>query len=354
MSANSGLYGRDISLQVVSTAGAQPLDLSEFRIVFHIEAQDSYYPGTAVIRIYNLNDRTVNAIVSEYQTVALQAGYINGPFGLIFLGQIRQFKKGKENATTTFLDLLCSDSDAFVNAAPINENLGKGWTQLQALITAVNAGNKTQGQIPGAVDYNGSQVSISSYSKNFFQTNGIDPHVRGKVLYGIVSNYLKSTAASLNVSWHIRHGVIQMVPFTGYLPGEAVELSTFSGVVGIPEVSNDGIHIKCLLNPSIVVGGTITLNNALVNQILQSLGNTSNIGTGVAYNAQRGEGIPQFFANVGRDGSRYKVVVVEYEGDTRGTPWYVNIVAILCDPSTQTVNNDPTGVLTYGAAAGAI
>jgi len=112
-------------------------------------------------------------------------------------------------------------------------------------------------------------------------------------------------------------------------------------------VTNEGIRIKCLLNPRIAVGGSITLDNAIVNQIANALGNffppgASGGSKGLAYNSAYGADA-QFLPNVGLDSAVYRVLVTEYEGDTRSGPWYVNIIALLADASTKTVIPNPIG-----------
>lgn len=344
MTVQEGLFNRKCTLQISNAAGLT-FDLSEFRIVFHVEAHDAEFPGTAVIRIYNLEAKTVNTIQTEFQVVTLQAGYQNGPFGAIFVGSIKQFRIGKEDAVSTYLDLLCADNDIAYNASAISQSFASGWTAQRVVAEVVSNWN-TAGD---AINHPESQMSINDFSEEFLQTAGLSPGLRGKVMYGATKNVLKSTASALNCSWSIQKGVLQIIPFNQYLDSEVVELTQFSGVVGIPEVTNEGIKIKCLMNPKISVGGTIKLNNTLINNIVNSLGNLVPPGAsggshGLAYNAANSDkNAVQFYANVGLDAAVYRVLVVEYEGDTRGHPWYTNIIALLADPSSKTVIENTQG-----------
>jgi Baseplate hub gp41 len=342
MSAPQGLFGRKCSLQI-STSSGDIMDLSEFRIIFHVEAHDYDHPGNAVIRIYNLAGDTVSQIKQEYQSVTLQAGYDNGPFSAIFIGSIMQYRIGKENAVTTYLDLLCADQDILYNATPISTSFAAGWNPQRVVAAVVKAANTLNETIP----HPAGQITINSFSEDFLQSSGIRAFERGKVLYGASKDVLKSTATSLNCSWSVQKGVLQIIPFDRYLPSETVVLTQASGVIGIPEVTNEGIVIKCLLNPLIQVGGSVTLDNSLVNQIANALGNffppgASGGSKGLAYNAAYADDA-QFIPSVGLDSKVYRVLVVEYEGDTRGHPWYVNITALLADPSTKTVIQNTVG-----------
>lgn len=50
------------------------------------------------------------------------------------------------------------------------------------------------------------------------------------------------------------------MPLTGILPGHAVVLNSQSGLVNAPEQTNDGIKFRCLLNPQLVIGGMVQIN----------------------------------------------------------------------------------------------
>ena len=54
---------------------------------------------------------------------------------------------------------------------------------------------------------------------------------------------------------------MQMVPASGYLPGEAVVLSAGTGLIGTPKANDKGIEIKRLLN-RLRIGGRVRLDNA--------------------------------------------------------------------------------------------
>ena len=69
------------------------LDLSAFHIRFEVANADVESPNNASIRIYNLAKSTVKKLIEqgEFTQVTLNAGYINGNYGTIFQGNIKQF-----------------------------------------------------------------------------------------------------------------------------------------------------------------------------------------------------------------------------------------------------------------------
>ena len=95
-------YIRRVSLVVFSTKGAPELatvqgnglDLSQMHFTFETSQQDAESPNSAAIRVFNLSDQTIKRIQGEFDSVVLQAGYANGPFGIIFKGNIKQYRIG--------------------------------------------------------------------------------------------------------------------------------------------------------------------------------------------------------------------------------------------------------------------
>jgi hypothetical protein len=111
--------------ELVLTTETEGLDL---RMTFECRQTDGLTPNTAIIRVYNLSDDTAKSVVKEFNKVTLQAGYITGNYGIIFKGTIKQFKRGRESATDTYLDIFAADGDIAHNQAVINTTLPVGST----------------------------------------------------------------------------------------------------------------------------------------------------------------------------------------------------------------------------------
>jgi hypothetical protein len=120
-----------------------------------------------------------------------------------------------------------------------------------------------------------------------------------------------------------------MVAMSGYLPGEAVELNALSGMIGIPEQTDNGIKVRSLLNSKLRIGGSIKINNNDINQTIQQ--NPS--AAPVPFNQWTGI---QLLAKVSDDGI-YKLYVIEHSGDTRGQEWYSDLICLAVDQSTGKV-----------------
>lgn len=304
----SDQYLRKCSLIV--SANGSGLDLSQMRIVFKTVQSDVETPNHVIIRVYNLSDQTAQSVQKEFTAVRLQAGYENGAFGTIFDGTIKQVRRGRENPTDTYLDILAADGDQAYNQGVISKSLAAGATAKDEVAALSTAMGIPQGYVadlpPGAAQ-------------------------RGQVKYGMARDYMRDVADSSGMTWSIQNGQLQMIPNTGYRPGTAVVLNSNTGMIGLPQQTEGGILVRCLLNPNIKIGCLLQINNASIQkdllggQLLNAPGRLENL---------------QGFRPKTTDDGFYRVYVSEFEGDTRGEPWYCNITCLAVDqsaPASQSV-----------------
>jgi hypothetical protein len=308
---------RRVSL-IVSDSSGNGLDLSNLRIKFHVEQADlsAMRPKTAVITVYNLADSTV-ASIKEFTEVTLQAGYQPpGKFGIIFQGTIKEFERGHESVTESYLKIFAADGD-LARYAVTNTTLAPGYTtedEYEAHLKALEAQGIKRG-------YNGIKG-----------TGGLPvPAYRGKILLGMTPAMIDNLGKTNGFTWVIVNGAVQSVPLTGYLPGEAVQLNAQSGLVGWPTNTSAGVLVMCLLNPAIQIQGLIQINNKDINIAAPAKGaELQNFPNAVV-------GFPgphelSFFASIADDGF-YRVLVIEHVGDTRGNPWYTQLTCLAADLS---------------------
>jgi len=298
-------FGRKATLVV--SQGEVGLDLSELRFTFRVSQGDVQSPNNARIKIYNLADTTSDKIRKEFSRVTLQAGY-ESSFGIIFDGTIKQFYKGRENATDKFLEILAAEADIGYNFGVVNASIAAG----SSLINRVNAAASAMG------------VGVGDIAQ---PTGGVLP--RGKVLFGMARDLMRQEAASQVASWTIQDGKVQVTSLTGYRPGEAVVLNSGSGMVGIPEATEEGVRVSCLLNPKLRVGTRFQINQNDINQIIQQNPDAAPI----PFNQWTGL---QLLASVAQDGF-YRLFVVEHEGDTRGQQWNSHLIGLSINQALQQV-----------------
>jgi hypothetical protein len=338
------LFGRKISLicyNVQSSGGApigasiqgpspetatpqDGLDLSEMHVAFSVWAPDSGTPKTAIIRVFNLSDgstgadgkptkNTAGQIAGEFSRVVLQAGYVNGPFGVIFDGTIKQVRRGRLNATDKFVEIFAADGDIGINFAVVGAN-GDG------TLAAGSTPQQRAAKLAAAVSAYGIQFDPTTLPA----TGGILP--RGKVQFGMYRDQMRQLTTDQNFTWRVENGKVVVVPFGSYLPGEVVVLTSRSGLLLVPEATEDGVKIEALLNPKIRVGGRVQIDNKGLN--------TTKV---------KEQGFPayssiSYFANEGNDGI-YRVLVSEFVGDTRGTDWDSRLICLAIDSSAPAASS---------------
>jgi hypothetical protein len=302
-------FNRKVGL-IVST-GTKGLDLSQMRIVFSVNAPDADAPPTAFIRVYNLSPSDAKAIQKEFQKVTLQAGYMTGNYGVIFSGTIAQIRRGRESATDDFVDIMAADSDAFFNFAVVNTTLAKNSDAQQQYNAVLSAAGKY------------GVTSATASAANLNATGGTLP--RGKTLFGLGRTALNNLAASKLCSWSIQNGKVVVLPLKGYAAGEVIVLNSRTGLVGVPEATQNGVDAMCLLNPFLQVGGRVKIDQAI-------LTNTTVKQQGI-YPQYGNQTYP---ADTSTDGT-YRILVVEHKGDTRGEAWYTKLTCLAIDNSSGTV-----------------
>jgi hypothetical protein len=284
-------------------------------------------PNTAIITIYNLKAETAQQVVKEFNTVTLQAGYLTGNYGTIFKGTVKQYKRGRESATDTYLIIYAADGDLAVNKAYVNGTLGPGSTtdDLQKVLQ-----NSQKAAQPGLTD---------GYIQDF-GIGGTNPaFVRSRPYWGMAAMEVRTWTRNTNSSWSIQNNQIQIYQNGAYPQGQAVVLNAQTGMIGVPESTQDGINVTCLLNPAIEIGGLVKIDNAGVNQY-----GLPEYATVTQYNVPGGGAVQgaqfpdytsrNFYATVANDGL-YQVRVIDYAGDTRALEWYNHMICWAIDTSEQ-------------------
>lgn len=317
-------------IQRLQASHGDAVDLSNLRFKFTVSAADIETPNTAVIRVYNISQALGDFIQNskEFGTVVLEAGYQSN-LGQIFIGTIKQFRRGRERNVDNFLEFLCSDGDFQYNFGVVNMSIAAGTTpSQQAQKIADQIGLSTDPKLLGILD-----------------TGGILP--RGKVFFGNGRSMLRNLSNTANARWSIQRGKLTIIPLNSFLDFPIVPLNSLTGLVGVPEATDNGIKVDCLLNPNLQVGGLLRINNADI----------------TATDVQE-FGFPEFtnkdlFAQLSKSLSAandglYKMLVVEHEGDTRGEDWLSHVVCVSVNPDVKkpaTANPQstaPTPVLPFG------
>jgi hypothetical protein len=308
----------------------QDLDLSQMRITFDITAADARTPNLAVIKVWNVSDQTANVICNNFvdglpkvgtvTKVRLQAGYQNGPMGIIFEGEVLQSFRGRESATDSFVLIHAGDADTWfaysTSFASLAADTDLNTAFRQIMQNATHTENVTwPDNLP-----TGPQGIIG----------GIFP--RGQVLWGATRDLLDMVARQSGCTWSVQQGKLTLIPVDASLPGEAIELNSATGLLDIPIRTQQGIRCKTLIRPEIQVGRQVRLNNRFLNQQL------INVTAGTFSGGPNATPTPlydreNFLAHIDTDGL-YRVLCIDATGDTRGDRWDYVLTLLSLDPPT--------------------
>lgn len=287
---------REYSLTIEGAGSA--IDASDLRIRFKVDQNTLQRPNSAEITITNLSNETADKIQKEGKLVTLSAGY-EGASKVIFKGDIIQKRKGRENPVDTYLTILATSGDKAYNYAVVNKSLAAGHT-FKDQVNAAFEPMKEHGITLGYIGDLGSKVMP-----------------RGRTMFGMARDFLRDIAFATNTAWSIQNNKLQVLENQKTLPGDAVVLNSQTGMIGMPVQTISGIIVRCLLNPDIHPGTRVQINQSSIQQAAFSPNYTAEVQNSM-------------LPSIAEDGF-YKALVVDHMGDTRGNPWYTDIVCIRAD-----------------------
>ncbi|WP_048784603.1 hypothetical protein [Pantoea vagans] len=328
---------RHFELQILSESG-EGISLSDFKVTFRIEWTDTRWPRVAMVKIYNLSKDTCSRILGkEFAKIKIIAGYDGMPaavdssqigvateidpskvgqtngtnFGEIFSGEIRFTVTGRDNPTDTWVLIQAIDGhQAFMNAS-VTTTLAAGYTVADVHSAAMDSFN------PYGV------------TKGVTGDTPVTVFPRGRVLYQSTRDVMDNVAAQCGSTWQLVDGQAQMVPTDKYIQ-EAIVLNSQTGLIGMPQQTmGAGVNVRCLINPNIRLNGLVLIDQASVYRTslsadevkaLPGRAREENVNGNLSVN-----GALQQPASIAADGL-YIVKSIDYTGDTRGQPWYMDMM----------------------------
>ena len=309
---------RSCSLSI--SGGGTSLTVSDLRVGFSVKQTTIQSLNNATITITNLSQATAQSIKSAAgpaqgtgQTVTLTAGYQDNS-GVIFKGDIQEARIGRENPTDTICTIWASSGDTAYNYGVANKSFAAGATHrdhYDHLMQAFAKYGITAGYVPPGV-----------LSKVKFP--------RASVLYGMARDHMRKLAAQVGCAWFITDDKLHMLGPGQAFPGGVTAINATTGMIGMPVQTPMGVIVKCLINPALRPGQKIQLNNAsiqLSNFDLSLKGADNNSEKNMA--ARSADGI-------------YNILAINVEGDTRGDPWYQELICYgdkLTTPATIYIPN---------------
>lgn len=297
----STLYGRRISLTFAAGDG-HAVDMSELHVQFSVRQFEAMTPNMLDVRIFNVSLGTALRLRSEFDRVIIQAGY-DGQFGTLFEGSIVQTRRGRVSPVDTYVDVTAFDADQGHNFAVVNKTLAAGATPSdvhKCLLDSMTPYGVTEG---------------------FTDTLSGPTLPRGRAIYGMARDHLRDLADGTGCNWNLKDGKLNFVSETGYLPGETVILNSTTGMIGLPQQTQEGIMVRTLLNPNLKINSLIKIDNASIQQA------RIDILLNGAQTPQQALNLP----DISQSDGVYQILALDHNGDTRGQSWYSEITCLATD-----------------------
>lgn len=221
-------FGRIVKLSVGD--GDETLVIEGLRIEFDIEATRVSKPNQATISVYNLSRHTRQRIKEEFTRMKLEAGYADN-VGTIFLGEL-QTVVNKKNGVDVITEISVGDGTKAIQNSTANFTVDAG-------------DDATQNAINGLI---GTMEGISK--GNISAAKDFPGALRSVVVCGNTKDELAKLGRKHDFEWSIQQGAVEITKNDAAI-NETIEISSESGMVGSPEMTEKGVMVRCLLNPAI-------------------------------------------------------------------------------------------------------
>jgi len=270
-------WKRKVEVTISGKAGA--LTIRDLRIEFEVSKSIGSKQNTATITVWNLTKSHRKQLGEEFDTIELKAGYEDGGASTIFKGSIRDVTHTKETADVKSA-MECGDGDEGINKGAVSKTFPAG-TKPKAIAEHIigEMPKTTKGEIKGIDD--------------------LPAYKRPVTIYGWAHRELDKLGREHGFYWSIQNGEAQVVKNDKALSKTTV-LSSRTGLIGIPEITDKGVKVKALLNPEIVPGHQIDVRSEFLDEQSGKDKRKSDEGGGL-----------------------FRVSSVTFSGDTRGEQFYV-------------------------------
>ena len=234
-------YLRRYRLIVTSKSAGVGFDVSDLRIKFSVEKAVKANGNNAQIMVFNVSPESVAAVKAD-DNVVLEAGYKDGNYGMIYAGTVVQTFMERSDDVDNAMVIICQDADKFLTKKIVVKTIGAGTSQADIVNDIISENKEVSG---GVID--------SALSSKLLP--------RGKVLFGKAADYVQQIAKSNNSQFYVENGTINIVSAKSYASNIAVELTPSTGLIGVPEQTEQGVKGKCLINPSLKLNTLIHIDN---------------------------------------------------------------------------------------------
>lgn len=237
------LIGRDISI----TVGTRKY--RGVRASFEITNTIKPEPNVAKVTLWNLSPESRAAVQTSRVPTLVEAGYVDN-IQQVFKGYLRHaisVNKGVDWTTT----MTSGDGEIAWREARVAESFTKG-TKIEDVLKAL------LNKLGPTVDV---KNALTLVAKGKFR-EGLTEFTKGTVLQGKTVEELDKLIKSSNLEWFIQDGEVKIIEKAGILSDPAIRLTQNTGLIGSPEIGEDGsVKITALLQSGFKVARSLSLDS---------------------------------------------------------------------------------------------
>ena len=247
------------------------------RVSFKVVKTTKQEPNTCEVKIYNLSAATRGQLSKKAVPVVLSAGYASNA-AVIFQGDSRTVDHLREG-TEWITRVRCGDGERAYQWSRFSESFAPG----TSVVTIIRAAAKALGVNTGNLE--------AELAKGSFR-DSIQQFAHGYSAHGNAAREFDRLMRTTGFSWSIQNGSLQLLRDTTTATGQAILLTSDTGLIGSPEHNAPDktgnpplIKFKSLLQPRIRCGGIVQLQSVAVK-------------------------------------GQFRCESIEHNGDTHGQEWY--------------------------------
>lgn len=281
-------------------------DSYQFRIVFDIDINPGETLAFGDFRIYNLAKAST---VDANSSIEFRAGYTN-QVDTIFKGYVTNTFRERDGASTV-QRFLCKSGDPVNDRGSLNSSYSQGVELLDVLKDIAQ-------QWPRPLDINETDFAGITLTS-------------GYMVDGDIPQELNQLAQAYGFDWLQDRGRLVITKRTTARSTPVTEVSQFTGMVGIPEVTRGpnglGVYVINRLNPYFRINGRINVKSEF-----QSFNAGNLFVVGLAGDA--------------RAAGEYNIFSLRHRGDSHGNLWVTEIDGLRANSAQPLISN---GTLVWGA-----
>lgn len=214
------------------------------RLNFSIEKTSASSSNKASVTAYNLNNDSKAFVEKKEGLMRLEAGYQDN-ISILFLGDIAKVMTKRSGADITTV-IESGDGESRLANAHVEIGLKSGATDQQIIDQVIKALAVKRGIVKG--------IQRKEYLNGFSFS-------------GKASEVLDDITRKQELEWSIQNGALQIIPKADNTGEMAVLLNAQTGLLDVPNKTEDGFIAKSLLNPLLMPGRQVKIESELLTGI---------------------------------------------------------------------------------------